>query len=139
MMDVMKPWVQYTIAFIVFCHGFVYVRVGSMLPASVGGWTGHSWLLGDAISNPQLTKLIVPLHVIAGIAMLMCAIAIGMPSLLPGWWQPLAIAGAVFGIVAFAVFWDGQTRLLFDEGAFGALISLIILVGAIAFPTAFKR
>ena len=80
---------------------------------------GTSWLLGDAISNPQLTKLIVPLHVIAGIAMLVCAIAIGMPSLLPGWWQPLAIAGAVFGIVAFAVFWDGQTRLLFDEGAVG--------------------
>jgi hypothetical protein len=134
----MKPWVHYLIAFIVFCHGFVYVRIGSMLPAPVKGWAGHSWLLGDAVNNPQLTRLVVPLHVIAGIAILASAIAIGMPSLLPGWWRPLAIVGAVLGMIAFAVFWDGQTRLLFDEGGLGALISLIILAGAIAFPTAFE-
>jgi hypothetical protein len=36
------------------------------------------------------------------------------------------------------VFWDGQTGLLFDEGALGALISLIILVAAITFPAAFE-
>ena len=28
-------WVHYAIAFVVFCHGFVYVRIGSILPASV--------------------------------------------------------------------------------------------------------
>jgi hypothetical protein len=134
----MKPWVQYLIAFLVFCHGFVYVRIGSALPAPVKGWNGHSWLLGDAISNSQVIKLVVPLHVIAGIAILACAIAIGMPSLLPGWWRPLAVVGAVLGVVAFAVFWYGQSRLLFDEGGFGALISLILLVAAIAFPTAFE-
>jgi hypothetical protein len=79
----MKPWVQWLIAFTVFCHGFVYVRIGSMLPAPVKGWTGRSWLLGDAISDSQLTKSVVPLHMIPGMT---CAIAIGMPSLLPGWW-----------------------------------------------------
>ena len=133
----MKPWMQYLIAFVVFCHGFVYVRIGSMLPAPVEGWKGRSWLLGDAISNPQLTTLTVWLHVIAGIAMLACAVAIGAPSLLPGWWRPLAIVGAVLGFVAFAVFWDGQIRLLFEEGGLGVLISLVVLIGAIAFPTAF--
>jgi hypothetical protein len=61
-----------------------------------------------------------------------------VPSLLPGWWRPLAITGAVLGIVGFTVFWDGQTGLLFDEGGLGALISLIILAGAIAFPAAFE-
>ena len=135
---VMKPWIQYLIALIVFCHGFVYVRVGSMLPAPVKGWKGRSWLLGDAISSPQLTKLTVVLHVTAGIAMLACAIAIGVPSLLPGWWRPLAITAAVLGIVAFTMFWDGQTGLLFDEGGLGALISLVILAGAMAFPTALE-
>jgi hypothetical protein len=134
----MRPWVQYLIAFFVFCHGFVYVRIGSMLPAPVKGWRGSSWLLGDAISNPQLTKLIVLLHVIAGIATLACAIAIGVPSLLPGWWRPLAITGAVLGIVGFTVFWGGQTGLLLDEGGLGTLISLIIPAGAIAFPAAFE-
>ena len=134
----MKPWAQHVIAFLIFCHGFVYVRIGSMLPAPVKGWRGSSWLLGEGISNPQLTTLVVVLHMIAGIAMLACAVAIGVPSLLPGWWRPLAITGAMLGLVAFAVFWDGQTGLLFDEGALGALISLIILVAAITFPAAFE-
>ena len=75
---------------------------------------------------------------IAGIATLACAVAIGLPSLFPGWWRPLAITGAMFGLVAFGVFWDGQTKLLLDEGALGALISLIILVAAIRFPAAFE-
>ena len=134
----MKPWAQHVIAFLIFCHGFVYVRIGSMLPAPVKGWRGSSWLLGEGISNPQLTTLVVVLHMIAGIAMLACAVAIGVPSLLPGWWRALAITGAMLGLVAFAVFWDGQTGLLFDEGALGALISLIILVAAITFPAAFE-
>ena len=134
----MKPWLQYVIAFLVFCHGFVYVRIGSMLPAPVKGWTGHSWLLGDAISSPQLTTLSIWLHVIAGIATLASAAAIGLPSLLPGWWRPLATTGALLGIAAFAVFWDGQTTLLFEEGGLGALISLVILAGAVSFPTAFR-
>ena len=42
-------------------------------------------------------------------------------------------------VVAFAVFWDGQTRLVFDEGGLGALISLLVLVGALAVPAAFDR
>jgi hypothetical protein len=31
---------QSAIAFLIFCHGFVYVRIGSMLPAPVKGWRG---------------------------------------------------------------------------------------------------
>ena len=50
----MKPWAQYVIAFMIFCHGFVYVRIGSMLPAPVKGWKGSSWLFGDGIGNLQL-------------------------------------------------------------------------------------
>lgn len=129
----MTPWMQYLIAFFLFCHGFVYVRIGSMLPAPVKGWNGHSWLLGNSIATAQLATLSVWLHVIAGVAMLACAFAIGLPSLLPGWWRPLAVTGSVVGIVAFAVFWDGQTRL-FDEGGLGALISFFVLVSAVAFP-----
>ena len=104
-----------------------------MLPAPVKGWNGHSWLLGNSIATAQLATLSVWLHVIAGVAMLACAFAIGLPSLLPGWWRPLAVTGSVVGIVAFAVFWDGQTRL-FDEGGLGALISFFVLVSAVAFP-----
>jgi hypothetical protein len=33
---------QYAIAFLIFCHGFVYVRIGSMLPAPIKGWKGRA-------------------------------------------------------------------------------------------------
>ena len=38
----MKPWAQYVIAFMIFCHGFVYVLIGSMLPAPLKGRKGSS-------------------------------------------------------------------------------------------------
>jgi uncharacterized YccA/Bax inhibitor family protein len=44
---------------------------------------------------------------------------------------------ATVGCLALAVFWDGQTHLLFEEGAIGAIVSLAFLVVAIIFPQAF--
>jgi hypothetical protein len=132
----MSPWVRYLIAFVVFCHGFIYVRIGWVLPGPVKEWRGRSWLLGDAIAGEQLTTLIVGLHVIAGIVVLACAAAIGFAPSLPGWWRPLAIVGAAFGIAAFAAFWDGQTGLLLEEGAIGAAVSLMLLVSAMTLPRA---
>lgn len=133
----MSPWLSYVIAFLVFCHGFVYLRVGSQLPAPVPRWTGHSWLLGSALTGGGLTTTVVGLHVAAGAATLACAIAIAIAPYAPGWWRPLAISGGATGIVAFFVFWDGQTKFLFEEGALGVVLSAMLLVGAIAFPAAF--
>ena len=52
--------------------------------------------------------------------------------------RPLAITGAALGVAAFAVFWDGQTQLLFQEGAIGAVVSVILLATAMMFPAAFR-
>jgi hypothetical protein len=134
----MKPWMPYALAFLLFLHGFIYVRVGSMLPDPIKEWTGTSWLLGHAVSDRHLGTLAVGLHVVAGMALIACAAAIGVPWLVPGWWRPLAMIGGALGVAAFAVFWDGQTRLLVEEGALGALISLALLVGAIFLPLAFR-
>ena len=133
----MKPWLQYLIAAIVFCHGFIYVRIGAVLPGPIKEWKGSSWLLGTALTDGSLITLVVGLHVLAGIATLACAAAIGFAPVVPGWWRPLAFAGAAIGIVAFAVFWDGQARLLVEEGAIGALASATLLAAAISFPQAF--
>ena len=133
----MTPWLRYLIAFVVFCHGFIYVRIGSVLPGPITEWKGTSWLLGSAVTGHRLKALVVSLHVIGGIATLACAAAIGFGPSLPGWWCPLAIGGATVDIAGFAVFWDGQVQFLFEEGAIGALVSLILLGSAIAFPQAF--
>jgi len=128
----MAPWLRYLIAFVVFAHGFVYVRIGSVLPGSITAWRGRSWLLSDTVTGDQLRRVVISLHVAAGIALLACAVAIALAPSLPGWWRPLAITGAAIGVVAFTVFWDGQTRLLFEEGVIGAVVSLVLLIGAIA-------
>jgi hypothetical protein len=46
---------------------------------------------------------------------------------------------SVLSVIVFAVFWDGQQRLLFDESVLDALLSLHVLAGAIVFRTAFAR
>jgi hypothetical protein len=63
------------------------------------------------------------------------ALAIGFAPPVPGWWRPLAITGSVLGIGAFAVFGDGQTELLFEEGAAGTVLSMIFLAIMLAFPS----
>ena len=128
----MAPWLRYLIACVVFAHGFVYVRIGSVLPGPIKAWRGRSWILSDTVTGDQLRRVVVSLHVAAGIALLACAVAIALAPSLPGWWRPLAITGAAIGVVAFTVFWDGQTRLLFEEGVIGAVVSLVLLIGAIA-------
>jgi hypothetical protein len=63
----MTPWVRVLIAFVVFCHGFIYIRIGSVLPGPIKEWRGSSWLLGSTLTGDRLTTLVVGLHVIAGI------------------------------------------------------------------------
>jgi hypothetical protein len=133
----MSNFLRYLIAFIVGCHAFIYLRLGPTLPAAVKEWRGPSALLGEGVSSSQFKSIVVTLHLTAGIAILACALAIAAAPSIVGWWRPLAIAGGAVGIAAFAAFWDGQSKYLFHEGAIGALVSLILLASAIAFPRAF--
>jgi hypothetical protein len=134
----MVPWLKFLIAFIVFCHGFVYLRIGSQLPAPVPAWRGTSLLLGNAVAGDTLRMFVVTVHVLAGVATLACAFAIGFASSIPGWWRPLGLASGLLGIAAFAIFWDGQTKLLFEEGILGAVLSAGLLAMAILLPAAFR-
>ena len=132
----MSPWLQYLFAFVVACHGSIYIPL-LFVPDMLKGWRGGSWLLGSALTGDRLMTLLVVLHVAAGIAILASGAAIGFAALAPGWWRPLAIVGAVLGLAAFALFYDGQAGRMVEEGAIGAAISLILLVGAIVYPRAF--
>ena len=72
----MAPWLRYLMAFVVFAHGFVYVRIGWVLPGPITAWRGRSWLLSDTVTGDQLRRVVISLHVAAGIALLACAVAI---------------------------------------------------------------
>ena len=136
--DVMDPWLRYLIGFVMLCHGFIYIGVGWLLPGAVKGWRGSSWLLGSTVTDAWLEAVVVTLHIVAGILTMTCAVSIALAPAYPGWWRPLAMVAAIVGLAAFAVFWDGQARLLVEEGAIGALVSLILLGAALEFPLAFR-
>jgi hypothetical protein len=102
---------------------------------SIQGLTGRSWLLGDALTGDRLLTLVTPLHELAGATLVAAALSIAF---VPGWWRPLAIAGALLGIASFAGLWDGQSSLFYDEGGIGAIVSVVILVSAVTFPGAFR-
>jgi hypothetical protein len=125
---------RYLLAFLVFGHGLIYVSYGPSLPAVVKDWGGSSWLLSGTVTGDRLKSLSIFLHVAAGIATLACAVAIAFAPALLGWWRPLAFAGSILGVMAFAVFWDGQTRLAVGEGLIGALVSLALFVFAFLAP-----
>jgi hypothetical protein len=125
------PWLRYVIAFVVFCHGFIYVRIGAVLPDPIPAWRGSSGLLGNVIAGDALVKLSIALHVVAGFATLACAAAIALAASVPGWWRPLAITGSAIALLAFVVFWDGQAHVLLEQGAIGAAVSLLILLLAL--------
>ena len=90
--------------------------------------------------KPCLQYLVafLALHVVAGLAILACSAAIAFSPEYPELWRVLAISGGAVGLLAFAIFWDGETRLLVEEGAIGAALSTTLLVAAIAFPDLFR-
>jgi hypothetical protein len=132
----MTPWLRYPIAFVVACHGFVYVLL-LFVPEVLTGWRGRSWLLGGALTGDRLRAVALALHVGAGAAILASGAAIGLAAWAPGWWRPIAIVGAALGLAGFAVFWDGQAGRVVEEGGIGAAISLVLLAVALALPGAF--
>ena len=127
----MNDWLRYPIALSVGAHGFVYLRVEEFVPSQLTAWQG-SMLLGGALGSDGAKPLVAALDIAAGVTVIACAVAIAAARWAPGWWRPLAIADALLGLVGFAVFFDGQVGLLVEEGGIGAVISLVLLVGAIA-------
>jgi hypothetical protein len=133
----MTTTVRYLIAFVVGRHGCTHLPFGLVVAGALKGWRGRSWLLGSALAGDRLTALTAALHVGAGVAILASGAAIGLAAWAPGWWRPLAVVGAALGLAGLAVFWDGQTRRVVEDGAIGAALSLLLFVSAITFPRAY--
>lgn len=127
----MYRWLRYLIALVVGAHGFVYLRVEQFVPSQLRDWQG-SLLLGGVIGSDGVKRLLAALDIGAGVTVIGCALAIAAAPRAPGWWRPLAIAGGLLGLAAFAAFVDGQVGLLVEEGGIGAAVSFALLASAIA-------
>ena len=125
---------RYLIAFVVASHGIVYIGFGIESGKVSAGWRGNSLLLGNAITGDMLETLVIALWAIAGVGFIATGAAIAFSPSLQGLLRPLAIGTSLVGILSFAAFWDGQTRLFASQGGIGMVLSTIILVSAMAFP-----
>lgn len=135
----LEAWLQYLIGVIVAFHGLVYLTGGLFrMPGLFEGWKGRSLLLRQVVTGDTLTRLTRSLWFIAGIGTVATGIVIALASYAPGLWQPLGVVASVVALVSFAVSWDGQGKRSVNQGLIGALFSLAILLGAIAFPQAFS-
>lgn len=133
----MKPWIRYAVALVIAIHGFVYLNAARGVLPIFEGWKGRSWLLGSAITGEALKRLASGLFVIAGLGIIATGIAIGVAASTQGVWRPLAIVASSASILSFFVFWGGRIDRLVAEGVIGMIVSLILLLSAIAFPNAF--
>lgn len=129
----MTPLLRYVLAFIVAAHGLTYIVGGILIPRGLKEWKRSSWLLRSAVTGDALYSLVMVIHVIAGIVIIACAVTVAFAPSMPGIWRPLAIVGAAIGILGFAIFWDGQVQLMAQEGFVGVILSVVMLICALAF------
>jgi len=116
----------------------MYIPFGLLELGRIAAWKRGSWMLGGVVARGRLDGVVLALHLFGGAALFASAVAIGFPPFALDWWRPLAILGALAGVSAFAVLWDGRTRLFTEEGGIGAIVSLIVLICALTFPGAFE-
>jgi hypothetical protein len=55
----MSTWMRLTVAFVLLCHAFIYIRIGAMLPGAIKAWQDRSWLLGDRLTGAPLATVVM--------------------------------------------------------------------------------
>lgn len=124
------PWLRYLITFLIVCHGYVYIPLGTFMLDidKQKEWRDHSWLFGKNATQDRLKSFIRITHILTGIVIVSGGIVFGFSYSRMELWRTLLIVGSIAGIVVFTIFWDGQVRFIFREGGLGVFINLLILV-----------
>ncbi len=93
-------------------------------------WPDSSWafsrLLGDNTTR-TLTSVLCILAA-AGFVIGAAAIFFSQP-----WWRVAVMISAVFSIVLYILFWNGQVQHLDNQGGIGILIDIAILAAVLVF------
>ena len=111
-------------------HGLVYLlyaghslRKFQLVPGM--GWPDRSWLYKQPLSSGNARGLM---------AACLMAVALGFAAsglgLLAGWgwWPTAAAASAAFSTLIFVTARDGRFKRLSDQGGFGVLINLAVIM-----------
>ena len=121
---------------LVVLHGLVHLlysgqswRLFELQPGMV--WPENAWTLSRLLGNQALRAL----------ATFACALAAmgfvaGAAGLFLGqdWWRAVVVGSAAFSTALFALFWDGRTDHLAQQGAVGVVIDMAILIAVARVP-----
>jgi hypothetical protein len=116
-------------------HGLVHLlymaqsaRIFELQPGMV--WPDGSWAFTGLIGNETTRILASVSFILAAISFAAGGIGIFTSH---DWWRPVIIGSAVFSAILIILFWDGRMQMLSNNGIFGLLINIAILVALLAF------
>ena len=93
-------------------------------------WPDGSWVFSRRFGDEATRVLASILLILATISFVVGGIGIFVAQ---DWWRPAVVSAAVFSVIIFILFWDGQLKALANKGLIGILINLAILVALIVF------
>jgi hypothetical protein len=124
-----RPLLTLIIGTLVVLHGLVHLlysgqscRLFELQPGMV--WPQNAWTISRLLGNRALRSLATVACALAAIGFVA-----GATGLFSGhdWWRPMVVGSAAFSTVLFALFWDGRTEHLSENGAVGVLIDLVLI------------
>ena len=118
-----------------FLHGMVYllyagqaVRLFELRPGL--SWPDGSWLFSDFLGIKKTRYLAAITLIITCLGFIAGSLAIILKWM---WWRDVVVYSACFSSLFFIVLWDGRIRRLDDQGGFGILINLAIIISLFFF------
>lgn len=88
-------------------------------------WPDGSWAFTRLFGDEATRILVSILCILTTIGFVAGAIGIFVSQ---SWWRPVVVGSAAFSAVIFILCWNGKFQMLSNNGIFGILINLAILV-----------
>jgi hypothetical protein len=88
-------------------------------------WPQESWLLSRIFGKEGLRLVATTLLVIAALGFAAGGMGLFFQA---DWWRTVTAVPAIFSSLLYFIFWNGKFQALDDQGGFGILINLAILV-----------
>ena len=88
-------------------------------------WPKGSWFFKRILNEQKIRRLAALSCILAAAGFVTGGIAALLSQV---WWEVIITIAAVFSVMIFIAFWDGQLRNLDDKGGIGILINIAILI-----------
>jgi len=93
-------------------------------------WPQDSWLFSRILKGEGLRVVATTLLVIAALGYAAGGLGLFFRA---DWWRSATAASAIFSSLLYFIFWNGKFQALDDQGGFGILINLAILIVVLIF------